>query len=93
MHSLRIVSVKGKKPLKKLIPSGFLIDSADSPGSAREAEPEDEGIEQDQDEDHFRRSGVCQKIFRVNDIVTMYCCGKVSLHFQLNTVCSTIDHL
>ncbi len=43
----------------------FFLDSVDSPGSVRETEPEDEGIEQDQYEDNFKRSGICQKIFRV----------------------------
>ena len=41
----------------------FLADNSDSD---REAEPEDEGIEQDHDEDLFKRSGICQKIFRVS---------------------------
>ena len=41
----------------------LVSDSGDSGSSDREAE--DEGIERDQDENGFRRSGICQKIFQV----------------------------
>ena len=36
------------------------------PDSGSDREAEDEGIERDEDEAGFKRSGICQKIYRVS---------------------------